>query len=91
MLTVSQLPPNDELLKPVQLVGGWEHPRHPNISQLQRDAEIIVTTLNFLSRIACVKLQHLEMATNACKWAVLTWALLLVAVVILEVLLPHLA
>jgi hypothetical protein len=44
-----------------------------------------------LSGIACVKLRHLEMATNACKWAVLTWALLLVAVVVLEVLLPHLA
>jgi hypothetical protein len=43
-----------------------------------------------LSRIACAKLEHLEKATNNCKWAVLTWALLLVAVVVLEVALPHL-
>lgn len=44
-----------------------------------------------LSMIACAKLEHLEKATNNCKWAVLTWALLLVAVVVLEVALPHLA
>jgi hypothetical protein len=44
-----------------------------------------------LSRIACAKLEHLERATNNCKWAVLTWALLLVAVVGLEVVLPHLS
>jgi hypothetical protein len=43
-----------------------------------------------LSRIACAKLEHLEKATSNCKWAVLTWALLLVAVVALEVALPHL-
>jgi hypothetical protein len=44
-----------------------------------------------LSRIACAKLEHLEKATDNCKWAVVTWALLLVAVVALEVALPHLA
>ena len=53
MLTVSQLPPNKELLEPVQLVGGWEYPKHPNISRLQRDAEKTIVTLEFLSRIEC--------------------------------------
>ena len=58
MLTVSQLPPHKELLKPIQLVGGWEHPKHPKISQLQHDAERTIAALNFLSRIVCEVKPH---------------------------------
>jgi hypothetical protein len=43
-----------------------------------------------LSRITSSKLEHLEDATDHCKWAVLLWAALLLIVGVVEVILPTL-
>jgi hypothetical protein len=53
----------------------------------------LITELSYeaakLAEIASVKLEHLDKATNRCKWAVLLWVALLVTVACLEIVLPQ--
>lgn len=43
-----------------------------------------------LSQITSIKLEQLKKATQHCKWAILSWGVLLVVIGFIEVLLPHL-